>query len=52
MDPFLGLGSTAVACARLGVDFVGVEIDEHYLEEAIQRVQTLPPEPRRLNLEP
>jgi len=52
MDPFLGLGSTAVACARLGVDFVGVEIDEHYLKESIQRVQTLPAEPRSLNLGP
>jgi site-specific DNA-methyltransferase (adenine-specific) len=40
MDPFLGLGNTAVACARLGVDFVGVEIDEHYLREAIQRVES------------
>jgi site-specific DNA-methyltransferase (adenine-specific) len=38
MDPFLGLGSTAIACARLGVDFVGVEIDRHYLDEAIERV--------------
>jgi len=38
MDPFLGLGSTAIACARLGIDFVGVELDEHYLREAIQRV--------------
>ena len=26
-DPFLGLGSTAVACATLGVDFVGIELD-------------------------
>ena len=24
MDPFTGLGSTAVACARLGVNFIGV----------------------------
>jgi site-specific DNA-methyltransferase (adenine-specific) len=39
MDPFLGLGSTAVACARLGIDFVGVEIDETYLKEAIQRTR-------------
>ncbi len=39
MDPFLGLGSTAVACAELGVDFIGVEIDEHYLAEAIDRVR-------------
>ena len=29
MDPFLGLGSSAVAAARVDVDFVGVEIDEH-----------------------
>ena len=39
MDPFLGLGSTAVAAAELGVDFVGIEIDEHYLKEAVQRVK-------------
>jgi site-specific DNA-methyltransferase (adenine-specific) len=37
MDPFTGLGSTAVACARLGVNFVGAEIDEIYLEEAVER---------------
>ena len=34
-DPFLGLGSTAVACALLGVDFVGIELDRGYLDEAI-----------------
>jgi site-specific DNA-methyltransferase (adenine-specific) len=39
MDPFLGLGSSAVAAARLGVDFIGVEIDEHYLVEAVERVK-------------
>ena len=37
MDPFTGLGSTAVACARLGVNFIGSEIDETYLKEAVQR---------------
>lgn len=37
MDPFTGLGSTAVACARLGVEFVGAEIDETYLKEAVAR---------------
>ena len=36
MDPFTGLGSTAVACARLGVNFVGAEIDEAYLAEAVR----------------
>ena len=39
MDPFLGLGSSALAAAQLGVDFVGVEIDEHYLAEAIARTR-------------
>ncbi len=40
-DPFLGLGSTAVACAQLGVDFVGIEMDEHYLKEAIARTRSV-----------
>jgi len=41
MDPFLGLGSSAIAAANLGVDFIGVEIDRHYLKEAIARVRCL-----------
>jgi site-specific DNA-methyltransferase (adenine-specific) len=36
-DPFLGLGSTAVACAQLQLDFVGIEMDEGYLKEAVER---------------
>jgi site-specific DNA-methyltransferase (adenine-specific) len=38
-DPFLGLGSTAVACAQLGVSFVGIEMDEDYLKDAIARTR-------------
>lgn len=38
-DPFLGLGSTAVACAQLGLGFVGIELDEGYLREAIERTR-------------
>ena len=39
VDPFLGLGSSAMACASLGVDFIGIEIDEHYLREAVARTR-------------
>ncbi len=38
LDPFMGLGSTAVACARLGVPCVGFEIDPEYRREALRRV--------------
>jgi len=39
MDPFSGLGSTAVACARLGLNFVGSDIDADYLTEAAARTR-------------
>ena len=39
MDPFTGLGSTAVACTRLGVNFIGAEIDGAYLDEAVARTR-------------
>jgi site-specific DNA-methyltransferase (adenine-specific) len=42
LDPFLGLGATALAAVRLGLDFVGIELDEQYLKEAIRRVRQLP----------
>lgn len=38
LDPFLGIGNTAVACARLRVGMVGFEIDEDYLKTAAQLV--------------
>lgn len=40
-DPFLGLGSTAVAAALLDVNFVGIEMDEGYLTEAIARTRSV-----------
>jgi site-specific DNA-methyltransferase (adenine-specific) len=39
VDPFVGIGSSAVAAARLGIDFVGFEIDPEYLEVAAARVR-------------
>jgi site-specific DNA-methyltransferase (adenine-specific) len=40
LDPFLGLGNTAIAAARLGLDFVGIELDAHYLREAARRIKS------------
>jgi site-specific DNA-methyltransferase (adenine-specific) len=37
LDPFCGLGSTAVACAGLGLDFVGIDLDREYLDLAVER---------------
>src|SRR5262249_52331201 len=41
MDPFTGLGSTAIACARLGINFIGAELDDAYLTEAVTRTETV-----------
>lgn len=38
LDPFMGIGTTAVACVRLGVDFIGFEIDPTYVEIAEERI--------------
>jgi DNA modification methylase len=37
LDPFLGSGTTAAACAEEGRDFVGIERDPHYHEIASKR---------------
>ena len=37
-DPYMGVGTTAVACVRRGRRFVGVEIDPEYFEVAVRRV--------------
>jgi site-specific DNA-methyltransferase (adenine-specific) len=38
-DPFLGIGSTALACVSLGLDFLGFEIVPDYFETACARVE-------------
>lgn len=39
LDPFMGSGTTGVACARLGRKFIGIEIDEGYFEIACERIR-------------
>jgi site-specific DNA-methyltransferase (adenine-specific) len=38
LDPFMGIGNTAVACKRLGVNYLGFEMDESYAECAKQQI--------------
>lgn len=38
LDPFLGSGTTAVACKRLGRKFIGIEISETYAAIARDRI--------------
>ncbi|MES2782609.1 MAG: site-specific DNA-methyltransferase [Pseudomonadota bacterium] len=38
VDPFMGSGSTGVACARANRAFVGIEIDETHFDTACRRI--------------
>lgn len=37
-DPFMGSGTTGVACKLLGRDFIGIELDKKYFEIAESRI--------------
>lgn len=39
LDPFMGSGTTGVACARLGRKFIGIEIHEPYFDIACRRIE-------------
>ena len=39
LDPFMGTGSTAIACQELNRHFIGYEIDEKYFSIARQRIE-------------
>lgn len=39
LDPFMGSGTTAIACINLKRKFIGFEIDEEYYRKSIERVQ-------------
>lgn len=38
LDPFMGSGTTGVACKKLNRKFIGMEIDEDYFNTAKQRI--------------
>jgi len=39
LDPFLGSGTTAVACERLGRRWIGIEISKEYCDIAVKRIK-------------
>ena len=38
IDPFMGSGTTGIACQKYGVDFIGIEIDENYFDICCERL--------------
>jgi len=39
LDPFMGSGTTGVACAKLGRKFIGIEIEPKYFDIACKRLE-------------
>lgn len=39
LDPFMGSGSTGVACINTGRSFTGIELSEEYYSTAMRRVR-------------
>lgn len=38
LDPFMGSGTTAIACKELNRNFIGIELDENYYKIACERI--------------
>jgi len=38
-DPFMGIGTTALACLDLKINFIGTEIDNEYIKIAMENIQ-------------
>ena len=39
LDPFMGSGTTGVACMNLGRKFIGIEIEKKYFDIACERIE-------------
>jgi len=50
LDPFMGSGTTGMACVNTGRDFIGIEIDEDYFKIAQARIESCK-ESRQLTFE-
>ena len=39
LDPFMGSGTSGVACANLGRSFIGIELEQKYFDIACERIE-------------
>ena len=46
LDPFMGSGTTGVACVNLDRQFIGIELDPGYFDIACKRVDDATRQPR------
>ena len=46
LDPFMGSGTTGVACANMGRKFIGIEIEPKYFDIACRRIEEAYRQPR------
>ena len=46
LDPFMGSGTTGVACARLSRKFIGIELEPRYFDIACRRIEDAYKQPR------
>jgi DNA modification methylase len=46
LDPFMGSGTTGVACAQMGRRFIGIEREREYFDAACRRIEAVYAQPR------
>ena len=46
LDPFMGSGTTGVACVNLGRKFIGIELEPKYFDIAVRRIEEAYKQPR------
>lgn len=52
LDPFMGSGTTGVACANLGRKFIGIERERKYFDIACERIARAYAQPRLFDEKP
>ncbi len=51
LDPFMGSGTTGVACVELGRRFIGIEIENSYFNIALNRISRTDPQPQQIEID-